>query len=166
MSSKEHKASETHYSLTNPTPLKGWTTTMKNRILVIASALAAFKFADDPGTAGTPLQGGIVNDVNTLPYGERAKSIFAKIPEWTPGQLRNAVEVSEAKLLRDPEGNTLMHRAIETGNIALVETLKQEYGFIGTLPNKQGETAFDLAEKAGEEFVSVFGDMKPSGVAV
>lgn len=113
---------------------------------------------------GTPMQGGSIGD--TLPYGERAKSIFAKISDWTPGQFRNAVAPDEAKLLRDPDGNTVLHRAIETGNIALVELLHSDYGFVGTLPNTRGETAIDLATRAGDDFAGVFGDVPPSSVAV
>lgn len=110
---------------------------------------------------GIPMQGG-----DTLPYGERAKSIFAKIHDWTPAQFKNAVAPDEAKLLRDPKGNTVLHQAIATGNIALVELLHKDYGFVGTFPNGQGETAIDLAERAGEDFAGVFGDAKPPGVAV
>lgn len=117
--------------------------------------------AQDEATIGSPMAGGA-----GLPYGERAKSIFSKMADWTPAQLLNAVEVGEAKVLIDPDGNTLLHRAIETGNIALVETLHNEYGFVGTLPNKQGVTAFDLASKAGEDFAGVFGDAKPASVEV
>jgi hypothetical protein len=113
---------------------------------------------------GTSMQG-VAGD-NVLPWGERAKAIFANIPNWSPGQLRNAVAPDEAKLLRDPDGNTLMHSAIQAGNIALVETLHNDYGFVGTLPNGRGETAIDLAYCAGDEFAGVFGDVKPAGVAV
>jgi len=137
---------------------------------VIAAVLAALHFTDETlgqgaGAAiGKPLQGGAIGD--TLPYGERAKSIFSHIADWTPAQFRNAVEVGEAKQLRDPQGNTVMHQAIATGNLSIVELLHNEYGFVGTFPNKQGETAYDLAARTGDEFVAVFGDMKPSGVDV
>lgn len=117
-------------------------------------------------TIGTPLAGGTIKDDAVLPYGERAEAIYEKIPDWTPGQLKNAIDVGEAKALRDPHGNTILHRAVETGNIALVDFLRNEYGFVGTFPNNQGLTAIDLAEKQGAEFVGVFGDMKPAGVAV
>jgi hypothetical protein len=142
---------------------------MKVKLNVMTLALAALCVVDETlaqgagSSIGTPMQGG---DMNTLPYGERAKSIFEKIADWTPGQLKNAVEVGEAKALRDPQGNTLLHRAIETGNIGIVELLHNEYGFVGTYPNSKGETAFDLASRAGEEFAGVFGDVQPVGVAV
>jgi hypothetical protein len=115
-------------------------------------------------SVGTSMQGGSIGD--TLPYGERARSIYDKIADWTPGQFKNAVALDEAKLLRDPQGNTVLHRAIETGNIALVELLHSEYGFVGTVPNSEGKTALDLAEIAGDDFVGVFGDLKPPGIEV
>lgn len=140
---------------------------MKFRLNILTLALAALHVADQglkagaTATIGKPLEGAEV-----LPYGERARVAFEKIADWTPGQFVNAIDKTEAKLLRDPEGNTLMHRAIETGNIAIVELLHNDYGFVGNFPNAKGETAIDLAERAGDDFAAVFGDMKPETVGV
>lgn len=135
----------------------------KFRLSVIALVLAPLYFAQEIGEAMT---GGIVDALDTLPYGERAKSVFDRAADWTPGSFKNAVDLQEAKLLRDPQGNTILHAAVETGNIALVELLHREYGFVGTLPNREGKTAIDMAQLAGDDFAGVFGDVVPGEVKV
>lgn len=116
-------------------------------------------------TTGTSAQKGIVGD--PLPYGERAKTVFNKIREWTPGEFRNAVPIDEARRLLTPEGNTLLHAAIDAENVPVAELLTKEYGFVGNLPNRQGQTAIALAEHKGiEQFAGVFSDMKPTEPAI
>lgn len=136
---------------------------------IINFFLAALSFADKGLTSGSTAQSKAqppVGTMESLPYGERARTIFSKIADCTPGEFRNAVEIGEAKQLRDLAGNTVMHRAIETGNLALVDLLRTEYGFIGNAPNFQGQTCIMLAHNAGGEFAGVFGDVIPQEVAV
>lgn len=140
---------------------------MKNlKLNILLLALSALCVVDDTlksgGTATSSAKGTAKGDEQpgTLPYGERAKSIFESISDWTPGQFRNAVEVGEAHALRDPEGNTVLHRAINEGNLPIVELLMQDYGFrdMAQSPNTAGITPLKLASEKGEEFAGVFGD--------
>lgn len=132
------------------------------RLNIIMLALSALTFADknlNAGASGTAT--GDQTGKATLPYGERAKSIFESVKEWTPGQFRNAVEIGEAKALRDPAGNTILHRAIEVDNLPVVELLMRDYGFgdIARIENAAGQSAITLAKAHGDEFAGVFGDM-------
>lgn len=141
------------------------------KINVLLLAMRPLQFADEAdsttarATGGTARAGGDSTtkqiDGGILPYGERAKSIFKSIGTWTPGQLRNAVEVGEAKALRDPEGNTLMHEAIKKDNAPVAEMLVRDYGFrdLAETPNAAGQTCVVLAKEHGYDFAGIFGDV-------
>lgn len=141
---------------------------MKQRLHFLALLLSPLFFADDAAKAGgtavtqSPVGTGTLDTSKTLPYGERAASIFKSIEGWTPGQFRNAVEIGEAHSLRDPFGNTVMHQALADDNLPIVELLVQDYGFrdLALVPNKVGQTCLDIAKRKGDEFMGVFGDIE------
>lgn len=96
---------------------------------------------------------------------QRAESLFKSIGEWTPGQFRNAVELNEVLNVRDPDGNTLLHRAIETDNLPVAELIVQEYGIKADVRNGAGVSCGELAIAKGVEFAGIFGDMKAEDAA-
>lgn len=136
---------------------------LSNRSFVlslIGFALGALKFADADMHAGGNVQGtSQTYEGYTGADPKRAASLFRSIQDWTPGQFKNGVELSEVKTVRDPEGNTLLHRAIQDGNLSVAELIVREYGGLVTEKNKAGVTAGELAITKGPEFAGIFGDM-------
>lgn len=133
---------------------------------VVALFLTALNFADDENKMRSGSQSS-TNTGTSKATGSyvggpvaRVKSLFESIPEWTPGQFRNAVQLAECQTVRDPEGNTLLHRAIDDGNVAIVELIVKEYNFVGdNARNSLSLTPRELAIQKGPEFAGIFTDM-------
>lgn len=136
---------------------------MKKRLNVwniIAFLTAPLNFADHRTQAG----GGRTSTVTGAYTGgevARVQSVFDSIPEWTPGQFRNALQPEEVLKFRDPSGNTLLHKALEADNIGVASIIVKEYNIEspGDLVNASGMTCRELAAKKGGEFAGIFADM-------
>lgn len=125
---------------------------------VIALVLTALHFAD------TKTQSGAMGGKTTTGYvgapEARAVSLYDSIKNWTPGEFRNAVQANEVKDVRDPLGNTLLHRALLDDNLAVAQLIVTEYGFIGDdVKNLDGFTCREVAIQKGPEFAGIFADM-------
>jgi hypothetical protein len=138
---------------------------------IIALAVGVLNFADKGTTSGGMQTGSGATAGGEDQHGyvgapfPRAKSLFDSIEEWTPGQFRNGVELNEVKNVRDPQGNSLLHRAIEVGNLEVAELIVKDYGLGADTKNREGVTCGALAIQKGPEFAGIFGDMKETSQA-
>jgi ankyrin repeat protein len=57
---------------------------------------------------------------------------------------------------RDTDGNTVLHLAVQCGSAELCEILLNKYNIDPSLPNNSGQSAVDLVQKSGNDFLKKF----------
>lgn len=120
---------------------------------ILGLVLGALYFADDKAQAGVSR--------GTQGSGYTPETIFGSLKDWSPSQFREAVSPEMARDLRNPlNQNTLLHGAIEAGNVDVTRMLvNKPYALDPSVTNGIGETAIELAKEKGGQFDGIFKDI-------
>ncbi len=115
---------------------------------ILGLLLGALHFADGGTQAGSS-------------GGYTPTQIFASLKDWSPSQFREAVTPEMARDLRNPQNqNTLLHGAIEAGNVDVTRMLvNKPYALDPAVTNGVGSTAIELAKERGGDFDGIFKDI-------